>query len=72
MNNLFCSEHENSLRRFLVNDLIKQFEVVEVNRDLVERTQIVIDPSANVGDVQLARRFSKNHAKGSSGSPYAP
>jgi hypothetical protein len=49
-NNLFYSEHENSLRRFLVNELLKQSKV-EVNRDLVERTQIVIDPSANVGDV---------------------
>ena len=59
MNNLFYSEHENSLRPLLVNELLKQSRV-EVNRDLV--AQIVIDPSANVGDVQLARRFSKNHA----------
>jgi hypothetical protein len=57
MNELY-SEHENSLRRFFVNELVKQSRA-EVNRDLVERTQIVIDPSANVGDVQLARRFSK-------------
>jgi len=60
MNELY-SEHENSLRRFLVNELLKQSRV-EVNRDLVERTQIVVDPSANVGDVLLARRFSKDHA----------
>ena len=58
MNKLFYSEHQNSLRRFLVSELMKQFEEVEVKRDLAERTQLVIDPSANVGDVQLARRFS--------------
>ena len=57
MNNIFHSEYVNSLRRFLVNELLKQSRA-EVNRDLVERTEIVIDPSANVGDVQLARRFS--------------
>jgi hypothetical protein len=60
MNELF-REHENSLRRFLVNELIKQFKNDEVKRDPVERTRLVIDPSA-IADVQLARHFSKNHA----------
>jgi hypothetical protein len=59
VNKFFYSEFENSLRRFLVNELIKQSNVVEVKPDLAERTKLVIDPSANVGDVQLARRFSK-------------
>jgi hypothetical protein len=58
MNNLFYSEHENSLRRFLVFELMKQSEIVEVKCDPAERTQLVIALSANVGDVQLARRFS--------------
>jgi hypothetical protein len=31
MNNLFYSEHENSLRRFLVFELMKQSETVEVS-----------------------------------------
>ena len=58
MNELY-SEHEQSLRKFLVSELIRQSKVVEVKRDLVERTQLAIDPSARVGDVQLARRFSR-------------
>jgi hypothetical protein len=58
VNKLYYSEHENSLRRFLVNELLKQSKVVEVKPDLAERTQPVIDPSARVGDVQLAHRFS--------------
>jgi hypothetical protein len=57
MNELY-SEHEHSLRRFLANELIKQSKNVEAKLDLVERTQLVIDPSADVGDVLLARRFS--------------
>jgi len=57
VNEMFYSEHENSLRKFLVNEMIKRSRNVEVKRDLVERTH-VIDPSVNVGDVQLARRFS--------------
>jgi hypothetical protein len=59
MNNIFHSEYETSLRRFLVNELIKQSKNFEDKRDPVERTRPVIDPSANVGDVLLARRFSK-------------
>jgi hypothetical protein len=61
MNELYC-EREQSLRKFLVSELMKQTKGVEVERDLAERTQLVIDPSANVGDVQLARRFSNKYA----------
>jgi hypothetical protein len=61
MNDLYYSENEASLRKFLVGELIKQFDHVEVKRDRVERTQFAIDPSA-IADVQLARHFSKKHA----------
>jgi hypothetical protein len=54
MNELY-SEHENSLRRFLVNEILKK---VEVNRDLTKRTRLATDPSA-IADAQLARHFSK-------------
>jgi hypothetical protein len=59
VNDLFYSEHETSLRRFLVSELIKQSGNVEVTRDVAEPTQLAIDPSAHIGDVLLARRFSK-------------
>lgn len=59
MNDLFYSEHETSLRRFLVSELIKRSGNVEVTRNLAEPTQPAMDPSAHVGDVLLARRFSK-------------
>jgi hypothetical protein len=55
----FYSEQENSLRRFRINEMMKRSKNVEVKHDTIERTQPVIDPSANVGDVQLARRFSE-------------
>jgi hypothetical protein len=54
----FFNEQENSLRRFLINHLIKQSTNAD-KRDTVERTHPLINPSASVGDVQLARRFSK-------------
>jgi hypothetical protein len=50
--NEFYSEHENSLRKFLVNELIKRSRNVEVKRDLVERTH-VIDSSVNVTGTSL-------------------
>jgi hypothetical protein len=62
MNELY-SEHENSLRRFLVNELLERSEKVEVKRDLTtQRTQSATDSSA-IADTQLARHFSNKHAK---------
>ncbi len=61
MNKFYFSEHENSLRQFLVNQLIKRLGIFEDRADTVKRKQSVLDPSANFGDVPLAPRFPPNH-----------
>jgi hypothetical protein len=64
VNELFYSEHQNSLRRFLVNELIKQSKNVEVKRDLVERTQLVIDPSVIRTSTQHTTRVFSSRSVG--------